>query len=163
MQGTRREFCKCGLCMSPLTEAWVKTINAVFKAKREDFEEARQTAMEFPLTDDDLLLSPRVFGFALNRKHWCQFSLDRISPKPIVGVDDEGNISGLVLPSKIGSDQKKDIHKLVSSHRRLMGRRRQERLADTISGKGDSLLLLFHGTFSPFVDTQRNMADCLQM
>lgn len=29
-----------------------------------------------------------------------------------------------------------------------MGQRKQERLADTISGKGDSLLLLFHGEFS---------------
>jgi hypothetical protein len=36
----------------------------------------------FPLEEkvdvNDLLLAPRVFGFALSRKIWCQFELNKI-------------------------------------------------------------------------------------
>jgi hypothetical protein len=132
LQGVK--LCHCLLCIDKTTKSWV---------------EAMETGTDLETTDDnDLLLPPRVCGFALNRKEWCQFSLDGIYPADFLEIDpDSPNLEGLVLPDDVDDEEQRDILSMVQNHWRVMAKPPSERIADMIGGKGESLLFLFHGTY----------------
>lgn len=129
------------------TEQWFTTINSISTASSPDaLQKAISAAQAIKQTENDLLLPPRVFGFALNRKGWCQFFLNRIHENTMLEVSEDGaKVEGLVFPSKVKAEERRDIFKLVSSHARVISRTQDQRIADTIGGKGESLILLFHG------------------
>jgi hypothetical protein len=131
--------------MDQNTRKWFNKMNAISKAKGPAaVEDALSKARAMEDDDNDLLLPPRVFGFALNRKEWCQFSLDKIQRSVHLRVKDAGaDVDGLVFPPVVSLDERRDIFKLVSGHRKVMNH--AARLGDTINGKGESLILLFHG------------------
>lgn len=53
--------CNCTLCLDSNTQAWLNEI------RRGELTEDRN--------DNDLLLPPRLFGYALARKDWFQFAI----------------------------------------------------------------------------------------
>ena len=133
------------MCMDQNTKTWYDKMNAISKAKGANLETAVQEALNMAFDDNDLLLPPRVFGFALNKKEWCQFSLERIQRSRKLEFKDEGSVvEGLIFPPKVMEEERRDIFKLISCHKRVLSDR--QRLSDTIDGKGESLILLFHGT-----------------
>lgn len=144
---TWEKFCKCDLCTVADTDEWFKTIDSISAASNSSaLQQAVSAAQKFKQTEDDLLLPPRVFGFALSKKQWCQFFLNSIHETSELGVAEDGaKVEGLVFPSKVKAEERRDVFKLVSSHARVMSRTKDQRIADTIGGKGESLIFLFHG------------------
>jgi len=131
--------------MDQNTKTWYKKLDAISKAKDANLELAIKEAVNMAFDDNDLLLPPRVFGFALNKKEWCQFLLEKIQRSQTLVFRDEGTeVEGLVFPPKVTEEERRDIFKLISGHKRVVSHNR--RLSDTIDGKGESLILLFHGT-----------------
>jgi len=125
------KLCHCSLCLEEETKAW---------------KDAIEHGRDFPLHDNDLLLPPRLFGFALNRKDWCQFYLNNIKMVDLLeATPDEGEVKGLILPSDVDKKERQDIYKMVRNHWEMMTKAPAERIADMIGGKGESLILLFHG------------------
>ena len=119
-------------------------MDTISKAKGSNLELAIKEALNMAFDDNDLLLPQRVFGFALNKKEWCQFSLDKIQRSRTLEFQDGGaEVEGLVFPPKVTEEERRDIFKLISGHKRVMTHPR--RFSDTIDGKGESLILLFHG------------------
>jgi hypothetical protein len=134
--------------MDQNTRTWYNKMDLISKAKGENFELAVEEARKMAFNDNDLLLPPRVLGFALNKKEWCQFSLDKIQRSRMLELKDEGaEVEGLIFPPKVMEEERKDIFKLISGHKRVMSH--PGRFSDTIDGKGESLILLFHGMGSP--------------
>lgn len=92
--------------------------------------------------DDYAMLPPRALGFALDSKRWGQFLIDGIQPdtKDTYDVFEKE----LVFPE--GKDDKnKDVLKdLITSH----GNQSFSRITDFVGGKGQGLVLLFHGLAS---------------
>lgn len=92
---------------------------------------------------NDLLLAPRVFGFALSRKVWCQFELNKIRT---VNVEYDPMLGkSLVLPDGVVESEFEDILHMVKYHTHVMGENPNKRIGDGVQGKGESLILLFHG------------------
>lgn len=128
------KLCQCQLCLDDETKSWVHETKA--KVIR-------------PFNFNDLLLPPRLFGFALNRKEWGQFLLKDIDrAEPAEMGDFEGEMKGLILPEEVSKDEQRDIFTMVSNHWHVMAKPRGQRIADMIGGKGESLILLFHGEWS---------------
>jgi hypothetical protein len=96
--------------------------------------------------ENELLLTPRVVGFALNRKEWGQFWLHNIE---VANKSDdagwESRVKDLILPVGMNEDEERHIYAMVNNHSRAMARPRSQRLTDVIGRKGESLILLFHG------------------
>ena len=127
--------CYCSLCCDQETKYWTSAI--------EDFD---SDINSWQNTINDLLLPPRLLGFALNRKEWCQFSLNCITPVPQLEPSVDGaQKNGLVFPDSVEEDERNDIYSLVRNHWKIMARPPEQRIADIIGGKGESLILLFHG------------------
>ncbi|PKY00286.1 P-loop containing nucleoside triphosphate hydrolase protein [Aspergillus campestris IBT 28561] len=125
------KFCHCQLCLNPETKRW------------RDDTEAKVTR---PFNYNDLLLPPRLFGFALNWKEWGQFFLNDIErTEPAEMGEFEGEMKGLVLPDEVSQNEQRHIFTMVSNHWHVMAKPRGQRIADMIGGKGESLILLFHG------------------
>jgi hypothetical protein len=124
------KICTCSLCEDIETKEWTRAMRAVEQAKP---------------SINDLLLAPRVFGYALTRKMWCQFALDKI--ETVIIAEDEGFGKELILPEEIDRDENDDIKHMVKYHMNVMSKPTGERIGDTIGGKGESLILLFHGDF----------------
>ncbi|ROW07756.1 hypothetical protein VMCG_03439 [Cytospora schulzeri] len=123
--------CSCSLCVDENTKSWL-----------ESFDEAKSQPQD-ELDVNDLLLAPRVFGYALSRKIWCQFELSKIQT---VGVPYDPTFkNSLVLPDGVVESEFLDILHLVKYHTHVMGRNPDDRMGDSIKGKGESLILLFHG------------------
>ncbi|OKL58565.1 hypothetical protein UA08_06032 [Talaromyces atroroseus] len=123
--------CHCPLCLSDEAILWVESIekgNAPFSVENE------------------LLLTPRVVGFALNRKEWGQFWLNNIEVvNKSEGAVRESRGKDLILPVGMNEDEERHIYAMVNNHSRAMARPRSQRLMDVIGKKGESLILLFHG------------------
>ncbi|GAQ11473.1 hypothetical protein ALT_8794 [Aspergillus lentulus] len=125
------KLCHCQLCLDSETKSWVHDIKS--KVTR-------------PSNYNDLLLPPRLFGFALNRKEWGQFFLNDIErTEPAEMGEFEGEMKGLILPDEVSKDEQRHIFTMVSNHWHVMAKPRSQRIADMIGGKGESLILLFHG------------------
>ena len=127
-------LCSCTLCLSQESKEWAKAL---------------QEGKPFDRTDDDLLLPPRISGYSLGRKEWCQFSLPSISviQDQWAGSSNSQSIAkGLILPDELTEQEQEDISSMVASHSRVMARPIEKRIGDIIGGKGESLILLFHGT-----------------
>ncbi|ESZ91049.1 aaa family ATPase [Sclerotinia borealis F-4128] len=103
------QICHCSLCEDDTTTSW-----------------RRAMMKDCPLEDNvnDLLLAPRVFGYALTRKTWCQFALDKIVVQDFSTNTGDEIYEKLVLPENMTKDELGDIQQLVTKH---------------------SLILLFHG------------------
>ena len=127
--------CYCSLCWDQETKDWVSGM--------EDLNSKIDAQLN---TTNDLLLPPRLLGFALNRKEWCQFTLSCINPVPQLEPSVDGaEKNGLVFPDSVEEDERNDIYCLVRNHWKIMARPSEQRIADIIGGKGESLILLFHG------------------
>lgn len=112
-----------------------------------------------PSNYNDLLLPPRLFGFALNRKEWGQFFLNDIErTEPAEMGEFEGEMKGLILPDEVSKDEQRHIFTMVSNHWHVMAKPRSQRIADMIGGKGESLILLFHGMWS---DLSKRSAEAI--
>jgi hypothetical protein len=126
------EICSCSLCLSDECKKWVFAI---------------ETDTEHDESRFDFLLAPRALGYALTRKQWCQFAFEHIE---IVDASKDDAASGqileeLVFPESVDEDEQEDILCLVKRHSEVMSLPVEKRLGDTVSGKGESLILLFHG------------------
>lgn len=134
LQPDSRTLCFCTLCLDEESKMW---------------EKALREGESFDRTDNDLLLPPRISGYSLGRKEWCQFSLESISV-----IEDQwaGSRSsqimarGLILPDELTEQEQEDIRSMVANHSRVIARPIEERIGDIIGGMGESLILLFHGT-----------------
>ena len=125
------DFCHCQLCLDSET-----------KSCRDD----TQAKVTRPFNYNDLLLPPRLFGFALNWKGWGQFCLNDIEQtEPAEMGKFEGEMKGLVLPDEVSEKEQQHIFAMVSNHWHVMAKPRGQRIADMIGGKGESLIILFHG------------------
>lgn len=123
--------CHCQLCLSPEAKSWVKFI-----------EKGNAPSS----VENELLLTPRIMGLALNRKEWGQFWLNNIKViNKSEGVGRENMIKDLILPAGMNEDEERHIYAVVNNHSRAMARPRNKRLTDVIGRKGESLILLFHG------------------
>lgn len=131
-------ICSCSLCEDANAKKWL-----------ESFDE--ETRVLVPWNDEvdvnDLLLAPRVFGFALSRKIWCQFELSKI--KMVSVPYDPAFRRSLVLPDGVVESEFLDILHMVKYHTHVMGREPDKRIGDGVKGKGESLVLLFHGEYAP--------------
>lgn len=140
VEPSSEKLCPCLQCLDEETQKWIKAL---------------KYGKEFNWSDNDLLLPPRLSGYSLGRKEWCQFSLDFISvaenPWPDLSMRQElatGNrntIKGLILPEGLGEHEQQDIYNMVANHSQVMARPPEKRVGDVICGKGESLILLFHG------------------
>jgi len=126
------EPCVCSLCLPQETKAWAAAI---------------ERGETYDSNNNDLLLPPRVFGYALIRKEWCQFALDNIEVIVKSGDGYEGRkmLEELEFPKDVDGEEQEDIRILVKNHSRVMAKPPQERIGDMVGGKGESLILLFHG------------------
>lgn len=124
------DFCHCQLCLDSETKSW-----------RDD----TQTKVTRQFNYNDLLLPPRLFGFALNWKGWGQFCLNDIEQTEPAERGTDGEIKGLVLPNEVKKNEQLHILAMVSNHWHVMAKPRGQRIADMIGGKGESLIILFHG------------------
>lgn len=123
--------CHCQLCLSDEAKSWVKSIE-------------KNNALSS--VENELLLTPRVVGFALNRKEWGQFWLHNIEVvNKAEGAGRLSMVKDLILPAGMNEDEERHIYAMVNNHSKAMARPRSQRLTDVIGGKGDSLILLFHG------------------
>jgi hypothetical protein len=123
--------CHCQLCLSDEAKSWVKSI---------DKSNAPSSV------ENELLLTPRVVGLALNRKEWGQFWLHNIKVvNKSEGAGQKSKIKDLILPVDMNEDEERHIYAMVNNHSRAMARPRSQRLTDVIGRKGESLILLFHG------------------
>jgi hypothetical protein len=125
------KLCHCQLCLDSETKSW-----------RDD----TQDKVTRPFNYNDLLLPPRLFGFALSRKEWGQFFLNDIERTELAELGEfEGNMKGLVLPEEVSEDEQRHIFTMVRNHWHVMAKPRGQRIADMIGGKGESLILFSHG------------------
>lgn len=121
--------CSCPLCQDSSTKQWLRS-----------FEIGQLSP---PGDVNDLLLAPRVLGFTLARKIWCQFALDKITTEV---VENEGiSDTDFILPEGLEKKDLEDITHMVKSHTQVMSQQPKDRIGDAIEGKGESLIFLFHG------------------
>ena len=126
-----KDFCDCELCLSSDHKNWSEKF-AKYNARDDDFH--------------FLLLPARVLGYALSRKIWAQFTVDEVAdvdnPSP-----DEVYDNQLVFPGNDSEDQKADLKSLIVNHIKVREREASSRklVNDPIRGKGEGLILLFHG------------------
>ena len=92
--------------------------------------------------NNDLLLPPRLFGYALARKEWFQFAIDRIVPDNKYPND----LEEVIFPRHFGKNEQNNIVQMVKSYSEFMARP-DRRIGDFIGGKGTSLIFLFHGQY----------------
>lgn len=98
-----------------------------------NFEEPKKQKTAEPLTTDQLLLcSATVRGFALSEKKWCLFFVDRVSAAQF----SEQAFDQLVLPGR----HKALVRALVESHVK-----ESNNFDDFIKGKGKGLITILHG------------------
>jgi hypothetical protein len=119
------------MCLSDEARSWVESI------------EKSNTPSS---VENELLLAPRIFGFALNRKEWGQFwlhNIEVVNKSEVAGR--ESRVKDLILPAGMNENEEQHIYAMVNNHSRAMARPRSQRLTDVIGGKGESLVLLFHG------------------
>ena len=93
-------------------------------------------------TIDYALLPPRALGFALNGKLWGQFLITEIEELDTKDADytfDEA----LIFPEGKDDRNKSIVKDLIMNH----GNRSLKPITDSIDGKGQGLVLLFHGMF----------------
>ena len=126
------KLCNCSLCEDEATRSWALAF------KNGDTEPS----------DNDLLLAPRVFGYALGKKAFCQFALDSISPVAPSRPEDERYGKEVILPKNVQEEEFEDIKTMVRNHVDAMSKPQDQRMSDSIAGKGESLILLFHGKLS---------------
>lgn len=135
------KLCPCQLCLNEETAKWA---------------EALEKGEAYTYSDNDLLLPPRLSGYSLGRKEWCQFSLSGISvakdlwpptSRTQLTADDPNAENGLILPEGLDRQEHDDIRNMVVRHSQVMARPPEERVGDMIGGKGESLILLFHGMY----------------
>ena len=88
------------------------------------------------------MLPPRALGFALDNKSWGQFLIDGIQPdtKDTYDVFQQE----LVFPEGKDDTNKAVLIDLITSH----GDQSFSRITDFVGGKGQGLVLLFHGLAS---------------
>jgi hypothetical protein len=92
--------------------------------------------------DHFMLLPSRVLGFLLGRKQWAQFLVDKI--QDIEQNDTEVDIrTQLALPKDL---EFKRLQDMVKFHSGVVNATDRSSMRDPISGKGNGLVLLFHGT-----------------
>ncbi|KUL90361.1 hypothetical protein ZTR_02051 [Talaromyces verruculosus] len=122
--------CHCQLCLNDEAKSWVISIRKGNSPSS---------------VENELLLTPRVVGFALNRKEWGQFWLHNIEAvNKSAGVGRENRVKDLILPVGMTDDEERHIYAMVDNHSKAMARPRSQRLTDVIGRKGESLILLFH-------------------
>ena len=116
--------CNCPLCLSEDSKKWIASFGHTGEQKD---------------VDDYALLPHRALGFALNGKLWGQFLIDEIEPDTEMGTDvfkEE-----LVFPEGKGDKNKEVLKDLIENH----GNQSFSRITDFVGGKGQGLVLLFHG------------------
>jgi hypothetical protein len=117
------------LCVDDNTKAWAQAFENNLPSEGHD--------------DNDLLLAPRVLGYALGRKTWCQFLLSHICVTEFSEGDTGEN--RIIFPDQFPEDEQLDVLRTVQNHHGRMAKPVHQRLSDQIGSKGDSLILLFHG------------------
>ena len=141
--------CNCDLCIDPETKRWQDDV--FFKQSN------------CSRSDNDMLLTPRLLGFSLGRKEWCQFWLSNITINQHISTEtDEPGVEGIVLPETLSDEEKTDIYNMVLHHWDILARPRKKRVGDAIGGKGESLVLLFHGKLVSFLVRHPMFALCLR-
>lgn len=105
--------------------------------------------------DDYALLPYRALGFALNSKSWGQFSIDGIEPD----VKDAYDVfmNELVFPDGKEDKNKEVLKGLITNH----GNQSFSRITDFVGGKGQGLVLLFHGLVFCQQTTAKHCADLI--
>ena len=90
--------------------------------------------------DDYALLPHRALGFALDSKQWGQFLIKEII-EPDPAEIDEVFDKELVFPQGKDDENKRVVKELILNH----GSKSFRRITDPVGGKGQGLVLLFHG------------------
>ncbi|KAJ4291004.1 hypothetical protein N0V90_010200 [Kalmusia sp. IMI 367209] len=126
----------CKFCDTKARADWMRSFtNDV------DHTEHVLSPNRFDETSDQWLLLPaRVLGFCLGLKFWAQFSVENLQ-----GIDenDIGDLKEeLVLPKDLDIEV---LEKMFKYHSRSLSTATDRTMRDPISGKGDGLILLFHG------------------
>ena len=122
------QICTCSLCEDAATKEWAEAFN---------------DGLDTLPNTNDLLLAPRIFGYTLGKKLWCQFRIDRI--RNITDYGKSGIGEALILPENMTEKEFSDIKGMIQNHSDAMSHPHNERFSDVIADKGESLILLFHG------------------
>jgi hypothetical protein len=122
------QICTCALCEDPATKTWAEAFNSGLNTSPDV---------------NDLLLAPRVLGYTLGKKLWCQFRIDCI--KNVTDYGNPGLGQEMIPPENMSSGEWDDIIQMVQCHSAAMAHPQDERFSDVVPEKGESLILLFHG------------------
>ena len=122
---TRATLCNCSLCMSEESKEWMTEFG-----KQGEKKDRIEYAM----------LPPRALGFSLNDMLWGQFLINGINE---IGAEDVDHTfdNELIFPEGKEDAIKKTVKALIMNHKMQPS----SQITDPISGKGQGLILLFHG------------------
>lgn len=137
-QGTASSIfspCPCGSCHSSTTQKWSR----VLRNPEQNTED--QLTSRFGESEERLLLCPpRVLGYSLQLKQWCQFrvhNIERLDLKPNWGSDGSG--SSFEEELQLPAQDKRLLKSMIQNH----GSR--STLKDLVDNKGQGLVILLHG------------------
>ncbi|ORY14028.1 P-loop containing nucleoside triphosphate hydrolase protein, partial [Clohesyomyces aquaticus] len=128
----------CKACDIPLRQTWMSEFPNVECGSKENMK------CDHFLDGNDhfMLLPPRVLGFLLSRKEWAQFNVADIQD-----IEQNGAAADieqqLALPEKLNV---KRLQNMVKFHSAVVNAKEPASLRDAISGKGNGLVFLFHGS-----------------
>lgn len=127
----------CRSCATQSRQTWMRSFPEVVCGNK-----VTQDSDSFDDQYDHFMLLPsRVLGFLLGRKQWAQFLVENI--QKIKQDDTNTDIeSQLALPKDLDFEK---LQNMVKSHSGVVNATDQSSMRDPIDGKGNGLVLLFHG------------------
>jgi hypothetical protein len=130
----------CKDCATQFRQTWIQS----FPNVECDNKETQDSDSFDDQYDHFMLLPSRVLGFLLGRKQWAQFRVEYIHE--IMQDNTNTNIgSQLSLPKDIDFS---NLQNMVKSHSGVVNATGQSSMRDPINGKGNGLVLLFHGKYN---------------
>ncbi|KAH9862850.1 hypothetical protein J1614_010943 [Plenodomus biglobosus] len=126
----------CKECATQFRQTWIQS----FPNVECDNKETQDWESFDDQHDHFMLLPSRVLGFLLGKKRWAQFHVEHIHEiKQDIDSDIE---SQMALPKDLEFG---NLQNMVKSHSGVVHATGQSSMRDPINGKGNGLVLLFHG------------------
>ncbi|KAL6721020.1 hypothetical protein ACLMJK_000120 [Lecanora helva] len=123
--------CNCSLCMSEESKKWMARFG---QHNNQESLGVQENMIDYAL------LPPRALGFALKGKLWGQFLITEIEKFESMAADSTFD-RDLIFPEGKDDRNKRILKDLIVHH----GNQSFKPITDSINGKGQGLVLLFHG------------------
>jgi hypothetical protein len=127
----------CKACATQHRQAWMQLFPKV-QCDNKDTQDSNAFDDEH---DHFMLLPSRVLGFLLGRKQWAQLLVENIQPLEQDDMKDDIG-SQIALPQYLELSK---LQNMVSCHSSVVNAPDRSSMRDPIDGKGNGLVLLFHG------------------